>query len=206
MVIRACLLCVTLAASMPVLAGSQGSAERFTHFAGVRLADTPSLENIQSILGKSQVIRTGDAADYDARLCYRSAHGDVVVEFFHGEVDWGYVMRRRTGHDSNCPISAELEASKLSVAGIRLGITRGEYERVVGETRKVAPNRLESDFRYTHVLSNKELAGMVRRDRKNGYGVENPEDMRRWDVGIHLTGMFRGGRLVSFTVERTETN
>jgi hypothetical protein len=181
-------------------------AERFTHLAGVNLSDLPRLEDLQRIFGRSPIVESGDAGEYDARVCYRSVDGASVVEFFHGEVDWGFVVHITKPHDSRCSTSAVLKPSVLSVAGVKLGMKKAAYTRLLGKPRRETANLLEHYFSYVRTLTDSKLAKIVERNRKDGYPITNPEELRRSDVGIDISASFVEGRLASFTVGRAETN
>ena len=198
---------LTLLIMVPAIAiaGSQ-DAERFTHIAGVNLSDLPALEELQKLFGMSSIVESGDAGNYDARICYRTSNEKAVVEFFHGEVNWRFVLRRPEPKDQKCPISKKLELRRLSIAEVSLGMDEAKYRRIMGKPYKETSNRLEYHFKYVHTLTDKELKQMVERNRKNGYPPGNSEDLRRWDVGIYISAVFTKDHLASFTVSRTETN
>lgn len=181
-------------------------AERFAHIAGFNLADLPSVEALANVFGPSPVAQSGDASTYDERVCYRSQDGSKIVEFFHGEVQWGFTIRMPTEAPGKCPTSAALTPEVATIAGVTLGMTKKEYEARVGHPAKATAQRVQHQFQYVHVLSDKEIAEEMDRLRKKGHNDIDAEAWRRWDVSITLEGTFRNGRLVSFTVTRVETN
>lgn len=181
-------------------------AERFTHIAGFNLADLPSFEEYARRFGVSPIKSTGDAADAEDRVCYRLAQGDTVVELFHGEVDWGFSLHRPRKNDGQCPVAKSLSADQLNIAGVALGMSVAQYEEITGKPTGSKGPRVTHRFEYTHVLTDAELDEMIARGRNNSYAPEDPKTLRRWDVGISLTGVFADGHLVSFSVDRVETN
>lgn len=198
---------LTLLLMVPALAiAAPQDAERFTHIAGVNLSDLPALKELQKTFGVSSITESGDAGNYDARICYRTPDKKAVVVFFHGEVDWGFVLRVPKSNDAKCPISEEIKIRGLSNAEIRLGMDEAKYRLIMGKPYKETSNSLEHVFEYVHTLTDAELKQMVERSRKNGYPPSNPENLRRWDVGIHIRATFTKGHLMSFTVSRTETD
>lgn len=200
-------LVVLLALSSSATAGTPPEqVERFTHIAGFSLADLPTFEALAHVFGLSPVAQSGDASEYDARVCYRSQDGSKVVEFFHGEVHWGFAVRTPTQTGRKCPASPALTAEVTNIAGVTLGMIKKDYEAAVGQPMTATAQRIEHEFQYVHVLSDKELSELTDRMRKNGYKDIKPEDSRRWDVIITLEGTFRDERLDSFTVTRVETN
>ena len=197
---------LVLLALMPSLAvAAPEDAERFTTLAGLHLSDLPSFEDVEKVFGPSRVRESGDAASYDARLCYRTANGNAVVEFFHGEVDWGFTFRRARSGDKHCPKIAASNSSQLNVAGIWLGMDRENYKKNVGQPDKEHSGSLVNNFSYVHVLTDSDVANMVERGKRYGY-TDDAEMLRRWDVDITLTARFLQGKLSSFTVDRVETN
>lgn len=200
-------LSFALLAFLPLIAfAAPRDAERFTHLSGVNLSDIPAFEELQKQFGASPVIESGDAGDYDARVCYRASDKKTVVEFFHGEVNWGFVLRLSKASDKRCPTSNAIKPKQLSVAEIRLGIEESTYRQLMGSPKKETANHLEHDFQYVRTLTDTELSDMVKHNSKNGYPPINSEDLRRWDVGINIRAFFSKGRLASFTVDRVETN
>jgi hypothetical protein len=199
------LLLVAVATPGHCMAGPQ-DAERFTRIAGFSLANLPSFEDYAQKFGVSPVESSGDAGEFDTRVCYRSVEGGAVVELFHGEVDWGFSMHVARPQDEKCPVAQALSADQLNIAGVALGMTIGQYQALAGKPSRIQDNRIKNVFEYTHVLTDAELSEMVERDRRNGYPVQDSEDLRRWDVGITLSATFLAGHLTSFTVDRVETN
>jgi hypothetical protein len=199
-------LMVLLAVSASAFAAPPEQAERFTQIAGFNLANLPTFEALAHVFGSSPVVESGDASEYDARVCYRSQDGSRVVEFFHGEVHWGFTLRTPTKTPHKCSASRALTAEVTNVAGVTLGMMKKDYVAAVGHPTKATTQRIEHEFQYVHVLTDKELSDLTDRMRKNGYEDINPEDSRRWDVLITLKGTFRNERLDSFTVTRVETN
>jgi hypothetical protein len=181
--------------------------ERFTHVAGINLADLPSFDELASRFGSSPVSRSGDAADFEARTCYQTLDKKAVLEFFHGEVDWGFTLRTPMRSDARyCLSSAALNDRSISIAGIGLGIEKSAYEKLVGGPEKGSANHSENTFQYVHTLTDTELNEKVEQARTNGYPPNDPEDFRHWDVVITLSASFTRGHLTSFTVDRVETN
>ena len=198
---------VLFALTSPALAEAPSvQAERFTHIAQFNLADLPSFEALAHVFGPSPVAQSGDASEYDACVCYRSQDGSRVVEFFHGEVHWGFTVRASTRAQGKCPTSSALTLETTNIAGVTLGMMKKEYEATVGHPKKTTARRVEHEFQYIHVLNDQELSEQTDLMRKNGYKDIEPEDHRRWDVIITLEGTFKNQRLDSFTVTRVETN
>lgn len=199
---RAFLLCLLIAC--PVAAANPTDAERFTHIAGVSLLDLPSPEALAKKFGAARVTQTGDASTADTRVCYQASDKSLVVEFFNGEVDWGFKLRKPRGIDQ-CPATTGLSA-QTEVAGVRLGMAKADYIALVGKPKSVTKRGVQHMFEYVHKLTDQELAAMIDKGRRHGYPNSDPESLRKWDVGIVLRAAFERNLLVSFTVDRVETN
>lgn len=198
---------IAAVAAWPVYAADEPeAAERFTHIVGVNLSELPSFDALAVKFGVSQVAQSGDAGGYEARVCYRTLDNRVVLEFFHGEVDWGYALRVPTHDDLRCVPSGALGGMPISVAGIKLGMEKAAYIRLVGKPDKESANHNENRFEYVHTLTDAELHAITDQNFKNGYPQGDPEGLRHWDVGIELSASFKHGRLTSFRVDRVETN
>jgi hypothetical protein len=182
------------------------AAERFTHVAGINLADLPSFDELASRFGVSPVTQSGDASDYEAHACYQTLDKKTVLEFFHGEVDWGFTLRTPMRSDRPCLPSAALNGGLVNIAGIELGLKKSAYQRLVGKPQKRTPDHNENAFQYVHKLTDRELNEMVERGRKSSYPQSDPEGLRLWDVAIALSASFTNGRLTSFRVDRVEAN
>lgn len=190
----------------PSWAVTPQEADRFTQIAGVKLSDNPSLGSLQKKFGVSPIKETGDAGDYDARICYQSADKKSIVEFFHGEVNWGFVIRVVAIDDEKCPVSKSLTNLVLNVHGIKLQMTMRQLTQYLGAAKRSNDSMSYHDFSYVRTLDDKELHAMIEQEASNGSRVDNPEVLRHWDVDMSFDSKFDNGRLVSFTVNREATN
>ena len=130
--------------------------------------------------------------------------GSSVVEFFHGEVNAGYVVHLPKPQDSRCTRSAALTRSLHSLAGVRLGMKKTAYARLLGKPSRETASIFETNFHYVRIMTNSELASWVERNQKDGHPPIDPETIRRSDVYIAITAVFVDGRLTSFEVDRAE--
>jgi hypothetical protein len=182
------------------------AAERFAHLYGINLADGFTLDDVAEALGASPVVESGDASTYEARVCYRTSDGAAVIEFFHGELDWGFTVREPEPADSRCPRTSAPTRGPIEIAGVALGMERTAYEGATGVPKTVTRQRVTHNFEYVRTLTDEELRKFVERSERNGYPPGDPEQWRHWGVSIALVARFRRGRLVSFTVDRSESN
>lgn len=173
-----CLL-VTLAAAGTCHALTPQEAEKFTHVAGFSMAGPKLFAELKNKLGKSQVRESGDGANGQSRVCYQTAHGEAVLEFFEGELETGFTARKPGARDAQCSRSNALAPNRLDVAGIRLGMSRASYEKLVGKPDRAAATNVEHAFHY-------EQGG--------------------WSVDILLNARFTEDHLTSITVTRAAQN
>lgn len=168
-----------LLAAYPLLSSADArDMEKFTHMAGVNLSDYLGLNEISQLFGKSKIIRSGDAANYIGKLCYLTKEGDAVLEFNEGELYRGYEIRVPSRSDGQCLRVDNLVSKTLEVAGIRLGMSREEFDRVI-ENPRGGSNKVRQEWHY----------------------VDKRED-GEWDVYIYINASFANARLWSFSVNR----
>ena len=201
------LLSATLLALMCSYASAAPQdAERFTHIAGFNLEELYSFDDLAGKFGKSKIDSSGDASNYEARVCYKASDGKAIIIFFHGEVDWGFTIRKPIKSDSQCPKSNALTPSKINVAGISLGMGKSEYIKLVGKPQSSNAEHIKHEFQYVHTLTDQELKEMREKSLKNGYKENSPEEWRKWDVIISLDATFEENHLTAITIYRVETN
>ncbi len=202
----ALLLCLASAGAGTCYAATPQEAEAFTRVAGFSLASPTLFAELARKLGKSQVKESGDAATGERSVCYRTAHGEAVVEFYEGEVDTGFTVRQPGAGDARCVTSGALTPANLNIAGITLGMSRAAYEQRVGKPNSATGARVSHEFHYVQTLTDAALNEMVERARRNGYKDINAESWRKWDVEISMDADFTGGKLTSFSVSRSAQN
>ncbi|MDB5973414.1 MAG: hypothetical protein JWR07_174 [Nevskia sp.] len=202
-----CCLSILLALSCPIPAkAAPADAERFTQIAGFKLVNLFSFDELAGKFGPSPVITSGDAATFDARVCYQTADRTAAVDFFHGEVNWGFKIHKPRKTDTHCPVSKRLTLEDIAVAGITLGMGRADYRKLTGKSGGKAAHYIHHEFRYVHTLTDNELEALLQRSQSNEPIAGSAESLRQWDVSITLDATFKQHHLTSFTVDRAETN
>jgi hypothetical protein len=166
-------------AGYPLLSPAAGrDMEKFTHMAGVNLSDYLDLKAITQLFGQTNIVRSGDAADYVGKACYLTKKKDAVLEFNESELYRGYEIRVPIRSDSQCAQVDKLDLKKLEVAGIRLGMSREEFDRVI-ENPRDGSDKVSQEWQY----------------------VDKKED-GEWHVYIYIRAHFAKGLLQSFSVDR----
>jgi len=125
-----------LAATVTAAAGDSGA--QFTSFAGVTLDDATTLADVTTRFGKASLQESGDAGGYEASVCYVTKKALVSFRSHemggskHRVLGFAISTLRGAHHCANAP--AELEEVKLEVGGVKLGMTRKQFSKRVGET------------------------------------------------------------------------
>jgi hypothetical protein len=181
-------------------------AERFTHIVGVNLKEYPSLEDLVDKFGHADIVRSGDASTARARICYLTTDELATLVFNRGEINEGFEIRTPNLKDKQrCGRLKEIRASALEVSGVRLGMTRGEYDSLLGKRSKATAKHVNHHFEYVHVLTDEELKVVVDKDKAEMPSwAEHPEEWRNWHVDIYIESSFEDSRLKSFSVSRSE--
>ena len=156
--------------------------ETFTHLAGFSL-DHATLADVQLRYGKSPRQETGQSGGYEAWICYSTPTAEV--QFKSGELGGGtqllaFVLRNLS-HNGNCPKPAK--PIQPSIGGITLGVTRKQFEGIVGIGVTWSANIGTGIFEHQTKSS----------------GVT-------YDVSTTVIGTFQSGRLTKLEVWKVETN
>ena len=115
-------------------AASQSDGSQFTIMADFELGKL-TLGQITKSLGPSKLVESGDAGEYEAKICYRAPTG--LVHFLSGEM--GGPNHKLLGFGVSvddetqaCPVFPTDHVPKtLNLAGLRLGQSRAQFSRAV---------------------------------------------------------------------------
>lgn len=178
------------------------TGERYASFAGFRL-NVGTLADVRAALGPAKLIESGEAGEYKAQLCYRTAR--ATVRFLSGEMGGpthdllGFGIAEVRGDDSaNCPAwPANRRAPPLSIGDLSIGISRAEFERRVGVTVQHDGSTERAFFSSTREFTPADISTM-------------PPDVQRLiaqgksqdylDVQMAVEGVFRHDRLIALQV------
>ena len=125
-----CLRCLALLSMVlmgPALADDDGA--RYTRFAGFQLG-SGTLADVEQQLGSANVVTSGDAGEYTASICYRTARG--YVTFLSGEMGGGsdllgFTVSRTAARPPCAKWPARMPAPQLALprASITTSLMRG---------------------------------------------------------------------------------
>lgn len=120
---------------------------RSTHVLAVDLMED-RLDQILGKLGGSPVSWTRDAPDSVRRTCYLLGDGTTTIEFNEWEFATRCVVRERKRDDSaSCtPLKRQKADDHVEIKWLKLGISRSEVLKILGEPTTKAPNEWTYDF------------------------------------------------------------
>lgn len=205
------LFLVVLASVTSAFGNDAGKA--FTTFTGYELGST-TLSTIQRDVGVAPLVKSGDAGDFTASICYRTSRG--TVRFVSGELGGpallllGFDLATLTaGHaettKNECPRWRRVRPGcpNLNIGSLRLGISKAEFSRLVSNEIQwdgdVASTSFETRRKMTKIESD-------RLPEKNRTTTLVASEQDYFDVLISVTGTFKRGKLVRLQVWKTETS
>jgi len=194
-------LCLFIGILLPTIAAAQLYDGRFTSFLGFELNKT-NLGEIKESFGEAPLLESGDAGEYEAKICYIGNVGTIY--FISGEMGrpdhelLGFeISEKEPGDEKLCsPLPEQLASSRLKISGLYLGMTKKEFESVTGKGFLKKTNSggwylLE----YTIPMTKKEIAKIP------------PEDTYQfWDVSLGLKPTFKEGHMSKLRVYQTQSN
>ncbi len=177
---------------------------QFTKFAGFQLESKLPLSEVEKRIGKANLIETGEAGEYEAKICYTTPNG--VVSFLSSEMGGpdhellGFSIANRTQEsESTCrKPNPDKIPSDLTIGGIRLGMTQQEFTATLGSKVQWKGNTGRYHIQITEPLSPEELE----RVKKLWSGiVERPYA----DVLVSIIGTFENGALIEYQIWKIST-
>lgn len=196
------LLCSTCFA-LPATA--QGDGTKFTTLAGFELGKV-TLGQITEYLGPAKLLESGDAGEYEAKICYRTNAG--LVYFLSGEMGGpehdllGFAVSRNDT-TKPCPeFPANRVPKKLNLGGLRLGLTKAEFSRVVATNVQWEGNVGRVVFESKRTMIPSEIEKLPQ-DVKVATLAGKMQNY--FDVVVSMIGIFSGDTLIEFRVWKIET-
>jgi hypothetical protein len=198
------LLALTISIA-PTYAQEDGS--QFTNFAGFDLG-TVTLSEIEQKYGPTTLIESGDAGEYEAKICYRLDDG--ILYFLSGEMGGsnhkllGFaVCVSRTSESEKCAgFPIEKKPLKLNLAGLHLGMSKAEFENVFSTKVKWNGTTGTALFESKRAMTQKERERLPKEVQE---GTKAGIFQNYFDVGVSIIGYFEGNNLVEFRVWKVET-
>jgi hypothetical protein len=200
---RIAILLALCCLALPSAAGNDGS--QFTAFAGFELGKV-TLGQVAERLGPAKLIESGDAGDYEAKICYRTSLG--LVYFMSGEMGGREHQLLGFGVSGNNPalpcakFPPDLAPKTLSLAGLRRGLTKAEFARVVTTKVQWEGNVGRAFIGSKRPMTQSELDELPE-DLKEAVGAGKVQNY--FDVVVSVIGTFSGDQLSDFRVWKVET-
>lgn len=196
---------IFLLASLGRPALAQDSGAKFTSFAGFRLG-TVTLSDVQKKLGKARLIETGEAGEYEAVICYRTDLG--VVYFLSGEMGGSELDLLAFGISDNdktkpcSPFPKKWPSPRLELAGLRLGMTKDQFERVVATKVEWNGNIGRAFYQSKRPMTSAEIDAQSEDIRRM---ISTGQQQDYFDVLVSVVGTFTDGKLMDFRVWKIES-
>ncbi len=184
---------------------AQSDGSQFTSFANFQLGKV-TLAQVAKNIGHTKLIETGDAGEYEAKICYRTPKG--IIYFLSGELGGRdhELLGFGIGINDNKQLCAKypenLPPKVLNLAGFQLGQTKREFARIVQTSV-----RWEKNTGRAYIESKRPMSA-IEIDRF-------PEDVKKsilasstqnyFDVGISIVGTFTNNKLSQVEVWKVET-
>jgi hypothetical protein len=186
-------------------AHAQGDGENFASFAGISLRKT-NLSQIVEKFGPAKLVETGDAGEYEAKICYRTPMG--LIYFLSGEMGGPEHELLGFGISEDdvskpCGIFPEHQLPpELSIAGLRLGLSKTEFARILATKVQWEGNSGQVFFESKRPMTAKELKSFPA-DHKAAILAGQAQNY--FDVSISVFGKFSNNKLTAFQVWKIET-
>lgn len=161
------------------------------------------LDDVVAALGPAKIVRTGDAGESEASVCYRTAKGEVLAFVSYTEMATGLELTAiRLGgaqalHGECSPLKQPLP--RLS-NGLRLGMTRAQIEAALGVALQEAPE----GFQYSICSPEPFEKGTDDYDRWANTKCFPEGVVPHADICTSVTVRLRKGRAVLLEVSRIE--
>lgn len=186
------------------LSAAAQSGAQFTSFAGFDLGKV-TLAQVAESLGPAKVVETGEAGEYEAKICYRVQGG--AIYFLSGEMGGraldllGFGISGAPGSRS-CAEFRGREAPPLALGGLRLGLSKDEFSRVVGRKVRWEGNVGRVAFESHRPITATEFASLPQVVKEASQAGQLQD---YFDVVVSVVGTFTGGKLSEFRVWKVET-
>ena len=179
----------------------------YTSYSGFSLG-VGDLGDVQAKLGKATLLESGEAGEYEARLCYRTAGS--VVTFLSSELGGPNhrllgVELAAIGNGSGAGCATwptEIDAPPDRIAGLKLGMSQEEFVRELGATVQHDGALIRAFFESRRQINQAELASMSSDIRAK---IKSGALQSYFDVLVTVEGTFKDGLLQAIQVWRVET-
>ncbi|MCQ4145982.1 hypothetical protein [Vogesella sp. AC12] len=177
---------------------------KFTSFAGFDLGKA-TLAQVAKRLGPAKILEKGEAGEYEAKICYRMPGGTIY--FLSGEMGGpdhdllGLGIAGSSGSRS-CAEFRGSEVPSLELGGLRLGLSKAEFSRVVGGKVEWDGDVGRVAFESRRPITPAEFSLLPKGAKE---AAESGQLQDYFDVVVSVVGTFVRGKLSAFQVWKVET-
>lgn len=191
---------------VPFASLSNETGERFTSYAGFVLG-VGTLVDVRKGLGPTELQQTGDAGEYEEKLCYSLPTHEVqflageLSAFDHGLMGFGISA---PGRDSRCqPWPTTMPRPAPSIGGLQLGMSAEDFSRVAGRALRWEGTRAFVFYESTKPYSQADVDAFPQEVKAE---LAAGRLQAHWDVVVSVSGTFAQGCLQELRVWKTQTN
>ncbi len=175
--------------------------------AGISLA-REQFDQIESKLGRAQIVDRGDASSGRHQICYVSDEnaGKVYLIFEAGEETLTFYLFRG-GSDWNgigyCAKSRQISTTLSTNSGLRLGISRSELEGILGKPDFIAGDRVVYSREFKQKTTNEEFE-KLRHDYPEKLSERAAhEKFDFYSIEIYFEARFKSSQMTYLAVSRS---
>jgi len=152
-----------------------------------------SLKDVHAKLGSAKVTRVSRDEESDVSICYVSPSDGTVLVFYSGamggwkDITWFALWSRKAAFPSasRCTMSAEVSQNLSTQSGLRLGLTKAQFEGIAGTPTSVATFSAKYDYICRQKMTDEQIRGFKTR---NNWDVTNdPYFDRMSGIEVHFT-------------------
>lgn len=177
---------------------------RFTSFAGFHLGKA-TLAQVAKRLGPVKIVETGEAGEYEAKICYRVPDG--AIYFLSGEMGGpdhdllGFGISGSSGSRACAEFRGPVVPS-LELGGLRPGLSKAEFSRIVGGKVDWNGNVGRVAFESRRPITPAEFSALPKGAQEAAKAGQLQD---YFDVVVSVVGTFVRGKLSAFEVWKVET-
>jgi hypothetical protein len=168
-----------------------------------------SFQSVQKKLGHADIVERGDASTGREQICYVSEQNpDTHLIFEKGELNVVFYMIAGGKHwdgEALCAKSPALTASTSTASGLRLGMTNGELEAILG-TPDLSTNDKLIYFREVKKKTSTSELAKLRSEHSQMSEKDFQESYDSYYLDIYIEARFINSKLTYLAISKAESD
>ena len=187
------------------VATAQSDEPNFTSFGKFQLGKI-TLSEVVKAVGPAKIIKTGDAGESKAEICYRIPEG--IIYFLSGEMGGqdhellGFAISINDSKQQCANYPENITPKMLHLGDLKLGQTKKEFARVVGVNVRWRKNIGRA---YIERKRNMNTVDIDKFPEEVKQSILVGSTQNYFDVGISIVGTFVNNKLTKVEVWKVET-